>query len=300
MAIRIGTSGWLYPEWRGSYYPAGLVHRLELEYLASRMPTVELNGSFYSLRKPSSYRGWRDRTPESFVLAVKGHRYVTHLRQLREPRASVANFLASGVLELGPKLGPVLWQFPDQVRFDPARMADFLGALPMDTMAAAELVADHATMLPAEGVATITEAVPLRHAVEPRHLSFGATESLDLLRAHGVALVTADTAHTWPCFEETTSDFAYLRLHGGTELYASSYGEPELADWAAKIRQWARSGDVYVYFDNTANAAAPRNAERLADLLGVAPADQATTRTERSSGSAASGIRMPAASPERR
>ncbi|HEX3588474.1 MAG TPA: DUF72 domain-containing protein [Pseudonocardiaceae bacterium] len=267
--IRVGTSGWLYPEWRGTYYPRGLVHRLELEYVASRMPTVELNGSFYSLRKPASYRAWRDRTPESFVLAVKGHRFVTHLRQLRDPQVSVANFLGSGVLELGPKLGPVLWQFPDQVRFDPSRLADFLAALPKDTVAAAKLVADHATMLPAEGVAAVGEARPLRHAVEPRHPSFGSSESLDLLRAHDVALVTADTAGTWPRFEQSTADFAYVRLHGGTELYASSYSEAELVDWAAKIRRWSRSGDVYVYFDNTANAAAPHNAERLADLLGV-------------------------------
>ena len=270
MTIRIGTSGWLYPEWRGTYYPPGLVHRRELEYLASRMPTVELNGSFYSLRKPASYRGWRDRTPESFVLAVKGHRFVTHLRQLREPHTSVANFLGSGVLELGAKLGPVLWQFPEQVRFNPVKMADFLGALPQDTVAAADLITRHATMLPAEGVTPVTANRPLRHAVEPRHPSFGARESLDLLRAHGVALVTADTARTWPCFEEITADFAYVRLHGSTELYASCYDESELADWAAKIRQWARGGDVYVYFDNTAKGAAPRNAERIAELLGVA------------------------------
>jgi uncharacterized protein YecE (DUF72 family) len=270
VTIRIGTSGWLYPEWRGTYYPAGLVQRRELEYLASRMATVELNGSFYSLRRPASYRDWRDRTPESFVFAVKGHRFVTHRRQLRDPYVSVANFLGSGVLELGRKLGPVLWQFPDRLRFDPARMAEFLAALPRDTMAAADLVARHATMLPAEGLAPVAEAIPLRHAVEPRHPSFGSTESLDLLRANGIALVTADTAGTWPCFEEPTADFAYVRLHGGAELYASSYDEAELADWAAKIRQRARGGDVYVYFDNTAKAAAPHNAERLADLLGVA------------------------------
>src|SRR5882724_10110651 len=112
MTVRIGTSGWAYPEWRGAYYPARLVHRRDLEYLAGRMSTVEWNGSFYSLQRPSSYRAWYDRTPDSFVFAVKGHRYVTHLRRLRDPHETVANFLASGVLELADKLGPVLWQFP--------------------------------------------------------------------------------------------------------------------------------------------------------------------------------------------
>jgi uncharacterized protein YecE (DUF72 family) len=125
-------------------------------------------------------------------------------------------------------------------------------------------------MLPRDGVTPVTEAIPMRHAVEPRHSSFGATESVDLLRAHGVALVTADTAGTWPCFEESTADFTYVRLHGGTELYASSYGESELEEWAAKIHQWDRAGDVYVYFDNTAAAAAPHNAERLTELVGLA------------------------------
>lgn len=267
MTIRIGTSGWNYPEWRGVYYPQGMAHRRELEYLASRLPTVELNGSFYSLRRPPSYRAWRDRTPESFVLAVKGHRYVTHLRRLHEPHVSVANFLASGVLELGRKLGPVLWQFPGQVRFDPSLVKDFLAALPGDTTAAADLIAGHATMRPDEGVPPVTEALPLRHVVEPRHPSFGSAASLELLNAHRVALVVADTAGTWPRFEESTADFTYVRLHGGSELYASSYDDGELADWAAMVRRWSRSGDVYVYFDNTARAAAPRNAERLAELL---------------------------------
>jgi uncharacterized protein YecE (DUF72 family) len=268
MVIRIGTSGWNYPEWRGDYYPPGTVQRRELEYLAGRMPTVELNGSFYSLRRPRTYRGWHDRTPESFVLAVKGHRFVTHRRQLHEPHESIANFLASGVLELGRKLGPMLWQFPEHVRFDPSVLRNFLTALPTDTMAAAELIANHATLLPAEGVPPVTEALPLRHAVEPRHPSFGSTASFDLLRDHGVALVVADTAGKWPLFDESTTDFTYVRLHGGSELYASRYDEAELAEWAAKVRAWGRSGDVYVYFDNTARAAAPHNAERFAELLG--------------------------------
>jgi uncharacterized protein YecE (DUF72 family) len=272
MTVRIGTSGWAYPEWRGAYYPAGLVHRRELEYLAGRMSTVELNGSFYSLQRPSSYRAWYDRTPDSFVFAVKGHRYVTHLRRLRDPHETVANFLASGVLELADKLGPVLWQFPERLAFDPALVADFLTTLPADQATAADLVAQHATRRPDDdGPRRPVTARPLRHAVEVRHPSFADTRFADLLRAHGVALVSADTAGTWPFFDEVTADFTYVRLHGATELYASAYDPTELADWAARIRAWSRAGDVYVYFDNTAQAAAPRDAEHLAGLGGDPP-----------------------------
>lgn len=267
--VWVGTSGWAYPEWRGAYYPAGVPHRRELEYVATRLGTVELNGSFYSLQRPASYRAWRDRTPPSFMFAVKGHRYVTHLRRLREPHVTVANFLGSGVLELGAKLGPVLWQFPERVSFDPGLLADFLGVLPRDGAAAATLVADHATLAPPDPMPA--PAVPrLRHAVEVRHPSFRSERFADLLSSHGVAMVAADTAGRWPYFEETTADFHYVRLHGATELYASSYGTRGLRRWATKIEAWRDSGDVYVYFDNTARAAAPHDAERLAGLLDCA------------------------------
>jgi uncharacterized protein YecE (DUF72 family) len=267
MTIRIGTSGWAYPEWRGTYYPAGLPRNRELDYLGGRLATVELNGSFYSLQRPGSYRAWRDRTPESFIFAVKGHRYVTHLRRLREPHVSVANFLASGVLEPGAKLGPVLWQFPPHLRFDPVLLAEFLCVLPHDSNAARRLVTDHATLLPADGGSASGPLVPIRHAVEVRHPTFLSSPFVDLLRAHGVAPVAADTAGTWPYVDEVTADFTYVRLHGATELYASSYDDAALRQWAAKILAWGHAGDVYVYFDNTARAAAPHNAERLVALL---------------------------------
>jgi uncharacterized protein YecE (DUF72 family) len=278
MTVRIGTSGWAYPEWRGTYYPTGLPRNRELDHLAGRLATAELNGSFYSLQRPASYRAWRDRTPESFLFAVKGHRFVTHLRRLREPHVSVANFLASGVLELGDKLGPVLWQFPERLRFEPGLLADFLAALPHDTHAARRLVTDHATLLPVDDLDGMVgdkhpgPPVPMRHAVEVRHPTFLSTGFMGLLRAHGVALVAADTAGRWPYVAETTTDFTYVRLHGATELYTSWYDSAALEQWAAKIRLWSRAGDVYVYFDNTARAAAPHNAERLAALLGRVPA----------------------------
>lgn len=262
----VGTSGWAYPEWRGVYYPPGVAQRRELEYVASRLGTVELNGSFYSLQRPVSYRAWRDRTPPSFLFAVKGHRFVTHMRRLREPHVSVANFLGSGVLELGAKLGPVLWQFPERLAFDPGLLTDFLAALPRDGDAAAALVRNHATLTPVD--AAPGPPVPLlRHAVEVRHPSFRSSRVADLLRSHGVALVMADTAGKWPCLDEETADFRYVRLHGATELYASAYDTPTLRRWATKIDAWRHTGDVYVYFDNTARAAAPHDAERLIALL---------------------------------
>lgn len=269
MTIWIGTSGWAYPEWRGVYYPPGLVHRLELEYLAGRLSTVELNGSFYSLRRPLNYRAWYDRTPKSFVFAVKGHRFVTHLRRLRDPHISVANFLGSGVLELGEKLGPVLWQFPERVSFDPVLVREFLAALPVDHVGAAKLIDHYATLLPSDPPIRTVEPLPLRHAMEVRHPSFATTRFFDLLSEYRVALVSADTAGKWPYFEESTADFTYVRLHGATELYVSAYSRTELANWAKKIRAWSQTGDVYVYFDNTARTAAPHNAELLAELLGV-------------------------------
>lgn len=269
MTVWIGTSGWAYPEWRRAYYPAGVPHRRELEYLADRMSTVEINGSFYSLQQPAGYRSWRDRTPDSFLFAVKGHRFVTHLRQLHEPAGSVANFLASGVLELRAKLGPILWQFPQRLHFDPGLMADFLAALPSDTAAAETLVTGHANRVPDDREPATGQALPLRHAVEIRHPSFVSERFLDLLREHGVASVIADTAGRWPYVEETTAGFTYVRLHGDTELYASRYDPAALRRWAKRVEAWRHTGDVYVYFDNTAQAAAPHNAERLAAMLGV-------------------------------
>ena len=137
--IRIGTSGWRYPPWRGTFYPDGLVQRRELEYLSRSVSSIEINGSFYSLQRPDSFRSWFAETPDDFLFAVKGPRFVTHLKQLRDVETPVANFLASGVLALGAKLGPVLWQLPPRMRFNPSRVEDFLALLPRTTSAAAEL-----------------------------------------------------------------------------------------------------------------------------------------------------------------
>lgn len=265
----MGVSGWKYAGWRGDFYPEGLVQRRELEYVASRMSSVELNASFYSLRRPSTYQQIHDQTPDDFVVAVKGSRFITHLRRLREVDVGLANFLASGVLALGPKLGPLLWQLPATLAYDGPVLADFLGGLPRTTADAAALARRHDDKVaPDESVTDATVDQPLRHALEPRHPSFGEPAAVDLLRDHDVALVTSDSPGAWPCFEERTTGFRYVRLHGHTELYASGYAAASLDRWSERIRRWTADGqDVFVYFDNDARGRAPHDAVALLERL---------------------------------
>lgn len=266
--VWIGTSGWRYPPWRTVFYPRGLPQRRELEYLSRQVSSIEINGSFYSLQRPEYYRAWAAETPEDFVFAVKGARFVTHMKQLRDVRVPVANFLASGVLALGAKLGPVLWQLPPRMRFDPARIGEFLALLPRSTAGAAALATEHDERLDGRALVETDADRPLRHALEVRHESFRDPALGDLLRAHGVALVVSDSPGTWPVFEETTADFVYVRLHGAEELYASGYTADALDAWAAKVRGWRDGGrDVHVYFDNDVKVHAPRDAVALARLL---------------------------------
>lgn len=269
MTVRIGTSGWNYPEWRGRFYPDGLVHRLELAHLASRLNSVELNGTFYSLQRPASFRSWAAQTPDGFRFAVKGGRYLTHLKRLRGFDGPLANFFASGVLALGAKLGPVLWQFPANLAFDAEELRTFLAALPRSTTEAADLAARHDDRLAGDRVyLTVDADRPIRHAVEARHASFGTAEALAVLRESDVALVVADTAGKWPYFEARTAGFDYVRLHGSQVLYHSAYTRTELVGWAAKIHDWVAEGrDVFVYFDNTDAGHAPFDALTLGGLL---------------------------------
>ncbi|WP_123743288.1 MULTISPECIES: DUF72 domain-containing protein [Saccharothrix] len=266
--VRIGTSGWVYPTWRGAFYPKGLVQRRELEHISGLMSSVELNGSFYSLQRPSSYQAWARQTPEDFLFAVKGGRFITHLKQLRDVEVPLANFFASGMLALGPKLGPVLWQLPPSTAYDPDRLTTFFNLLPRTTTAAAELAERHDERLSPDRAWTTTDADrPLRHALEVRHPTFLVPEFLDLLRAHGIALVVSHSAGRFPYLEDVTADFAYVRLHGNQALYVGSYTDDELDEWSAKIRGWAAEHDVHVYFDNDTDAAAPHDALRLAAHL---------------------------------
>ncbi|MFC4554134.1 DUF72 domain-containing protein [Georgenia faecalis] len=274
--VRIGISGWRYAPWRGSFYPPGLVQRRELEYAASQLSTIEINGSFYSLQRPTSYQEWYAQTPPGFVFAVKGGRFITHMKKLAGVETALANFFASGVLALGDKLGPVLWQLPPVLRFDPDRLAAFFDLLPRSTGAAAALALGHDERLDGRAWTTTDVDRPLRHALEVRHDTYHDPAFLELLRAHDIGVVVADTAGKWPLIEELTSNLAYVRLHGGEELYVSGYEDAALEVWAERIRGWRAAGaDVFVYFDNDVKVRAPFDAIALADKL----ADIATLPT---------------------
>ncbi|RYV52331.1 DUF72 domain-containing protein [Pengzhenrongella frigida] len=267
--IRIGISGWRYAPWRGTFYPPGLPQAQELEYAARRLSSIEINGTFYALQRPESYRSWCAQTPPGFVFAVKGPRFVTHLRKLAGVDTALANFFASGVLALGDRLGPVLWQLPPTLAYDADRLASFFRLLPRTTSQAARLAGRHDERL--EGRAwTETDADrPVRHAIEVRHPSYERPEFVRLVRDHDVALVVADSAGRWPRFEEVTADFVYVRLHGDAELYVSGYDDEALDRWAARLRRWnAGAGpagrDVFVYLDNDAKVRAPFDAMNLA------------------------------------
>ena len=272
--IRVGISGWRYAGWRGVFYPRGLPQRRELEHAAQRLSTIEVNGSFYSLQRPSSWRAWAEQVPDDFLFAVKGPRFVTHMKKLADVDAPLATFLASGVLSLGPKLGPMLWQLPPNLGFHPDRLAAFFDLLPRRTSDAAAHAAAHhdASKLkePADTTAPVDQ--PLRHVLEVRHTSFRTPEFCELLRAHDIGMVVADSAGTWPMFDEVTSDLVYVRLHGDQELYTSGYGDAALDRWAEKVRAWDAAGlDVLVYFDNDIKVRAPFDAIALQERLGISP-----------------------------
>ena len=266
----IGTSGWRYGPWRGVFYPKGLPQRRELEYISRQVDSVEVNGSFYSLQRPDYYRRWYAETPEDFLFAVKGGRFITHMRRLRDVETPLANFFASGVLALKEKLGPVLWQLPPNLPFDPDLLADFFDLLPRDTASAAVLAGKHDERLTGRALTETDANRPLRHALEVRHPSFVDPTLPDLLRHHGIGLVAADAAADWPYLEDVTADFAYARLHGDTELYASGYDDETLDVWAERVRGWTAAGfDVHVYFDNDMKVRAPVDAIGLMARLGM-------------------------------
>ncbi|WP_432943944.1 DUF72 domain-containing protein [Kribbella sp. CA-253562] len=284
---RIGISGWRYAPWRKVFYPEGLPQRAELEYASRRLNSIELNGSFYSLQRPSSYQRWYDQTPRGFVFAVKGPRFVTHMKKLDDVQTPLANFFASGVLALGEKFGPVLWQLPPTLGYDADRLARFFDLLPRTTGEAAQLAHKHDDRMIDRSLLEASVEQPIRHALEVRHASYEQASFVDLLRAHDVGLVCADTAGKWPMLDDVTaSDFVYVRLHGAEELYVSGYDDDALDRWAGRIRTWhsgrtptngrrvgsaapRRQRDVFVYFDNDVKVRAPFDAEGLARRLGI-------------------------------
>ena len=269
--VRIGISGWRYEPWRGVFYPKTLPHRRELEFAARHFPTLEINGSFYSLQRPEYYEQWYAESPPGFVYAVKGSRYITHMLRLKNIDKPLANFLASGILALKDKLGPFLWQFPRMFLFRPERLEDFFTKLPRDTGAALALARRRDARMTGRSRLAIDAVRPLRHAIEIRHESFVGEDFLSLLRKHGIGLVVADTAGKFPRLFDVTADFVYVRLHGDVQIYKSGYTPRALREWARRIRAWDRAGkDVYVYFDNDMKVRAPFDALNLMDRLGLA------------------------------
>jgi len=265
--VRIGISGWDYDGWRGDFYPAGLAQRDRLTFAALHFSTVEINGSFYALQRPSTYLRWREATPADFTFALKGSRYITHMLRLRDPTVGLANFFASGPLALGPKLGPVLWQFPASMRFDEDRLHRFFQTLPASMAEASELASHHTDHV-TDPLVEAADNRPIRHAVEPRHDSFNDPRFYRLLEQYGISCAMSDSP-TWPLFNRRTAAHAYIRLHGHSRLYASRYSDRTLDAWARRCRSWAADGPVYVYFDNDAEGHAPHDAMRLIERVGA-------------------------------
>jgi uncharacterized protein YecE (DUF72 family) len=283
---RIGISGWRYAPWRGTFYPAELVQREELNYASRHVASIEINGSFYALQSAASYAHWYGQTPRGFMFSVKAPRFITHVRRLRDIEGPLANFMASGILQLREKLGPILWQFPPSMVFDAERFEAFLALLPHDTEKAGMLARRHDGHLHGPASTTADRKRKLRHAVEIRHKSFAVPEFIALLRKYRVALVVADTAGKWPYMEDVTAGFMYLRLHGDEAIYESGYTEKALQAWSKKVASWMAGGqprsgtrvsqvaprpsagrDVFVYFDNDMKVKAPRDAARLREIL---------------------------------
>ncbi|HSJ23451.1 MAG TPA: DUF72 domain-containing protein, partial [Longimicrobiales bacterium] len=270
------------------FYPDGLARKRELEYASRQLNVIEINGTFYSLQRPTSFETWHRQTPRGFRFAVKVSRFITHMKQLNDVATPLANFFASGILRLEEKLGPILWQFPPRMRYDRARFEAFLEMLPRTTADASRLARDHDARLEGRASFHCDVVRPIRYAFEVRHASFMNDDFVGLLREHDVALVFSDAAADWPYAEDVTTDFVYLRLHGADELYASGYGDDALDDWARKVKAWMRGSeprgaarvsshtapsatgrDAWVFFDNDAKVRAPYDAMALADRLRI-------------------------------
>ena len=279
--IRVGISGWRYIPWRSSFYPKGLRQKDELHFASRAVNSIEINGSFYALQTPERYAEWYADTPDNFIFSVKAPRFITHIKRLREVEIPIANFFASGILQLKEKLGPILWQFPPTFKFEPNQFKHFLQLLPMDTLAAHKLAKSCDNNIDTPDLEKPKKR-PLRHAVEIRNDSFKNEQFIELLSQFEVALVIADTAGRWPQMEDITSDFIYMRLHGDSELYRSGYSDAALEYWYKRIQKWSQgkqpgdakltsshkpksqsSRDIFCYFDNTDKLWAPYDARKI-------------------------------------
>jgi uncharacterized protein YecE (DUF72 family) len=241
--IRVGVGGWTYPPWRGVFYPSDLPQRRELEFAANRFGTLEINATFYGRQSPKSWESWRDTVPDGFQFAIKGSRFCVTRTKLCEGAEGIGNFFAQGLSALGPKLGPILWQFAPRRQFDGEDIAGFIDLLP-------------------EAV----DGVPLRHVIEPRHESFNDPAFFDLCRARNIAIVFADDDE-FPCIDADTADFTYARLQRMREEVATGYDQASLNGFAERVRRWANKGDAYVLLINGAKVRAPAAALALQERL---------------------------------
>ncbi|MDB5396834.1 MAG: hypothetical protein JWM91_4340 [Rhodospirillales bacterium] len=242
--IRIGIGGWTFEPWRGVFYPVDLPQKRELEFASRALTSIEINGTYYSTFKPDNWRKWRDETPDEFVFSVKGSRFCTNRRVLAESGESIAKFMGQGLTELGPKLGPINWQFMATKKFDQEDFGAFLGLLPKEM-----------------------DGIALRHAVEVRSPTFACEAFYDLARKHRVAIVYAKD-DDFPEIDQPTADFAYARLMTSREDLEIGVTDAELDTLARQIKTWAKRGDVFAYFISGAKVRNPAAAQALIAKLG--------------------------------
>jgi uncharacterized protein YecE (DUF72 family) len=259
--IRVGIGGWVFPEWRGEFYPKGLPQARELDYASRKLTSIEINGTFYRTQKPDSFRKWANETPDDFIFALKGPQFATNRRVLAEAGESVERFFKSGVLELKSKLGPILWQMAPTKKFDPEDFEGFLALLPKER-----------------------DGKAIRHVVEVRHESFLVPAFIELLRKYSVAVVLVESGKH-PLIPDVTSDFVYARLQGTSEKEKTGYSAKALDTWAKRARAWEAGGapddlktvggkaaakakrDVFIYMISGAKVRAPAAAMALIERV---------------------------------
>jgi len=283
--IRIGIAGWRYDEWRGTFYPEDVTQKRELEYASRQLNSIELNGTFYSTQRPQSFQAWSKDTPDDFVFSIKGSQFITHVRKIENVETALANFLAQGLLRLGKKLGPILWQFAPSFSIDLPLLENFFKLLPRTQKQAAAYARQRDEWMASRSWLEVEEDLPLHHAVEIRHKSFAVPEYVSLLRENNIALVVADSVK-WPCMMDVTADIVYCRLHGSEKLYPNGYTEDAIDVWARRVIAWSRGEevsdgkrvhsepgpkrdfrDVFVYFDDDVKVRAPFDAMSLSKRI---------------------------------
>ena len=282
--LRIGVSGWTYAPWRGDFYPEGLSQKKELEYASRRMSSIEINGTFYSLQRPTSFESWAKQVPADFCFAVKAPKYITHISRLKEVEEPLCNFLASGIFKLGAKLGPILWQLPPNMMLKDDRFEKFFDLLPMNSEDVAKLARDHTAKVEGRSCTEPEGDYPFRHAFEFRHPSFRNPDFLGEMRERGLGVVIADSSPKIPLIEDITADFIYVRMHGDAPEFSGGYTPAALKRWAKRLDAWLSGGqpadvdcvlagapkkkarDVFVYFSTEVKERSPYDALNLLKL----------------------------------